>query len=114
MPRLYSDADIDIYPTLGEEPYGLVPLEAMSCARPIVASLSGGIAETVVDNITGFTVAPGDAAGLADRVELLLLSPTLARRLALAGRQRVIERCDSAASADALFRRFKAAAPRPN
>jgi glycosyltransferase involved in cell wall biosynthesis len=46
------------YQTVGEEPYGLVPLEAMSCGRPIVASRSGGIPETVVDGVTGFTVAP--------------------------------------------------------
>jgi glycosyltransferase involved in cell wall biosynthesis len=58
-------ADIVVYPTIGEEPYGLVPVEAMSC--PIIASKSGGIPETVVDRVTGYIVSKGDAAALADR-----------------------------------------------
>src|SRR5262249_46374545 len=106
MPRLYADADVVIYPTIGEERYGLVPLEAMSCGRPIVASLSGGICETVVDGVTGFTVPPGDVAQLADRVGLLLSSPELARRTGLAGREHVMQGFDAAAYADTLLRRF--------
>jgi glycosyltransferase involved in cell wall biosynthesis len=106
MPRLYAEADVVIYPTVGEEPYGLVPLEAMSCERPIVASRSGGIPETVVDGVTGFTVRPGDVDQLADRVGLLLSSPTLARRLAVAGRERVTQGFDAGAYADTLMDRF--------
>ena len=111
MPRLYAEADVVIYPTVGEEPYGLVPLEAMSCGRPVVASLSGGIAETVVDGVTGFTVARGDVAELADRVGLLLSMPSLARRLGSAGRNHVMKRFDADAYATALLQRFTAPAP---
>jgi glycosyltransferase involved in cell wall biosynthesis len=109
MPRLHAEADVVIYPTVGEEPYGLVPLEAMSCERPIVASRSGGIPETVVDGVTGFTVAPGDVSELADRVGLLLSSPELARRMGLAGRERVMQDFDADAYANTLLRRFCAA-----
>jgi glycosyltransferase involved in cell wall biosynthesis len=90
MPGLYEDADIVVYPTVGEEPYGLVPLEAMSCARPIVASRSGGIPETVVDGETGFLVDRGDAVALADHVAMLLEDPALAATLGAQGRQRVL------------------------
>jgi glycosyltransferase involved in cell wall biosynthesis len=106
MPRLYADADVVIYPTVGEEPYGLVPLEAMSCGRPIVVSRSGGLSETVVDGVTGFIVAPGDVGQLADRVGLLLSAPALARRLALAGRERVTQAFDGGDYADTLLCRF--------
>ena len=109
MPRLYAEADIVIYPTVGEEPYGLVPLEAMSCERPIVASRSGGIPETVVDGVTGFTVARSDVRELADQVGLLLSSPELARRMGLAGRGRVMQDFDAGAYANTLLRRFCAA-----
>ena len=90
MPRLYEEADVVVYPTVGEEPYGLVPLEAMSCARPIVATSSGGIRETVVEGVTGFLVDREDPIGLANRVAAILGDPTLAIRLGEHGRQRVI------------------------
>src|SRR4029453_15078526 len=56
MASLCQRAHVVLYPTVGEEPFGLVPLEAMSSGRPIVASRSGGIAETVVDGETGLIV----------------------------------------------------------
>jgi glycosyltransferase involved in cell wall biosynthesis len=96
MPALYEAADIVIYPTIGEEPYGLVPIEAMSCSRPIVATDSGGIPETVVDGITGYVVPKGDAAALAARLAELISDPLLARRLGAAGRCRAVEKYDAA------------------
>jgi glycosyltransferase involved in cell wall biosynthesis len=111
MPRLYANADVVVYPTIGEEPYGLVPLEAMSSGRPIVASQSGGIAETVVDGVTGFTVARGDVTGLADRVGLVLSTPSLAHRLGTAGRSHVMQRFSADAYVTALVQRFASAAP---
>ena len=88
MPRLYETADIVVYPTLGDEPYGLVPVEAMSCSRPIVASDSGGIRETVINGITGFIVPKRDAEALANCVAELIANPGLGRRLGSAGRER--------------------------
>jgi glycosyltransferase involved in cell wall biosynthesis len=87
MPQLYERADIVVYPTLGAEPYGLVPVEAMSCGRPIIASRSGGIPETVIDGVTGYIVPVGDANALADRLAELISCPHLARRLGSAGRR---------------------------
>jgi glycosyltransferase involved in cell wall biosynthesis len=89
MPRLYEDADIVVYPTIGEEPYGLVPIEAMSSGRPVVASRSGGINETVVDGVTGFVVAKGDPVMLADRLAALMDDASLARTMGAEGRRRV-------------------------
>jgi glycosyltransferase involved in cell wall biosynthesis len=94
IPALYNEADVVIYPTLGEEPYGLVPLEAMSCERPIVAARSGGITETVLDGETGYVVECGDVNSLTERVSRLLANPTRARRLGAAGRQHVYQHFD--------------------
>jgi glycosyltransferase involved in cell wall biosynthesis len=92
MPVLYERADIVLYPTVADEPFGLVPLEAMSSRRPIVASRCGGIAETVVDRVTGFLVDPGDVDALATRVAQLLSDHAAARTMGEAGRQHVKER----------------------
>ena len=106
MPRLYEAADVIVYPTVGEEPYGLVPIEAMSCGRPVVASRSGGIPETVEDGVTGYIVPPGDAGALADRVGQLLSDPPLARAFGAAGRRRVEAHFGADLYLDALLRRY--------
>ncbi len=94
MPLLYEEADIVIYPTVGDEPFGLVPLESMSCKRPIVASLSGGIAETIVHDQTGFVFERENAEALRGRISQLLGDPELARRMGVAGRAHVVRHFD--------------------
>jgi glycosyltransferase involved in cell wall biosynthesis len=89
MPALYEAADVVVYPTVAAEPFGLVPLEAMSARRPVVAARCGGIPETVVHGVTGLLVPPGDADGLAVAVMGLLADPEQARAMGEAGRARV-------------------------
>jgi glycosyltransferase involved in cell wall biosynthesis len=90
MPDLYREADVVVYPTIGAEPYGLVPLEAMSSGRPIVASRSGGMTETIVDGTTGFIVSRGDVTELTERVGQLLRAPARRRRMGQAARRHVV------------------------
>jgi glycosyltransferase involved in cell wall biosynthesis len=103
---LYEEADIVVYPTVGEEPYGLVPLEAMSMARPVVGSRSGGIIETIVDGKTGFLVERGESVLLADKVERLLMDPTLSQRMGRAGRQHVVTNFNGHKYASQLFQHY--------
>ena len=44
----------------GEEDFGIVPVEAMSCATPVIALAAGGALDTVVDGATGVLVRPAD------------------------------------------------------
>ncbi|CAN7160516.1 glycosyltransferase family 4 protein [Phenylobacterium sp. LjRoot225] len=106
MPALYDIADVALYPTIQGEPYGLVPPEAMSAGRPVVASRCGGIVETVVDGETGFLVEPGDADHLANRIEVLLEDPPLARRMGEAGRARIERHFSASGYVSALERRY--------
>jgi glycosyltransferase involved in cell wall biosynthesis len=94
MPALYDEADVVVYPTVAAEPFGLVPLEAMSAERPIVAARCGGITETVVDGVTGWLVEPGDADALATQVAAVIRDPERARRAGAAGRRHVQARFD--------------------
>jgi len=103
MPALYEQADVVVYPTVGEEPYGLVPLEAMSCGRPVVASRSGGIPETVVDGETGFLVERDDPVALAASVGRLLDDPAGAVQLGRSGRRRVLREFSPSRFLDALL-----------
>lgn len=71
------------------EPFGLTPLEAMACGRPVVGSAVGGIAYTVRDGETGYLVPPRDPAALAERLLQLLGYPELRERMGATARRRV-------------------------
>lgn len=71
------------------EPFGITPLEAMACAKPVIGSKVGGIKHTVIDGKTGFLVPPSDPAELASRLQTLHDDPGLARAMGKAGAQRV-------------------------
>jgi glycosyltransferase involved in cell wall biosynthesis len=63
---LYRRAVVVILP--GEEDFGIVPLEAQACGRPVVAFGHGGARETVVDGETGFLVDEPSAAAFAEAI----------------------------------------------
>jgi D-inositol-3-phosphate glycosyltransferase len=85
----YSACDV-LVTTPRYEPFGLTPLEAMACARPVVGSNVGGLAFTIEHAGTGFHVPPGNPEALAARLRDLLSDPGLCERLGAAGRQRVL------------------------
>lgn len=53
------------------EPFGLIPLEAMACGVPVIAMSEGGYKETVVNNKTGYLVSR-DAQSLSEKISFLL------------------------------------------
>jgi glycosyltransferase involved in cell wall biosynthesis len=79
-----------VVPSLGEG-FGMVALEAMERARPVVASDVGGLPEIVADGETGFVVPAGDAEALADAMVRLVSDLTRAAEMGEAGRRRALE-----------------------
>ena len=61
---LFAVADVAVFPSL-YEPFGIVALEAMSYACPVVASATGGLAEIVRPHETGILAEPGNPDSLA-------------------------------------------------
>ncbi|MFC4053798.1 glycosyltransferase [Actinomadura syzygii] len=70
------------------EPFGMVPLEAMACGAPVVASAVGGHLDTVVDGITGVLVPPREPEAAAVAIRALLTDPARRAQMGLAGRDR--------------------------
>ena len=91
VPKLYASADIVVFPSLWPEPFGRIPLEAMAAGLPVVASLTGGIPETVIHEQTGLLVPPGDAAALRNALRTLLADEELRKTYGAAGRTFVKE-----------------------
>jgi glycosyltransferase involved in cell wall biosynthesis len=61
----------------GEEDFGIAPVEAQACGRPVVALARGGALETVVDGVSGFLVADDTPEAFADamaRIDTLPLT----------------------------------------
>ena len=84
---VYAAADAVLFPVTWEEPWGLVPLEAMSVGRPVIASRAGGgPAEYLVDEANCLLFAPGDAASLGAHVRRLAADPGLREALVHEGR----------------------------
>jgi len=75
----------------GSEGFSRTVLEAMSCARPVIATRVAGVPEQVVDGVTGLLCAPSDPSSLADAFARFLGLPR-AERVAMgeAGRDRVV------------------------
>lgn len=76
------------------EPFGIVPVEAMSCGRPIVGTAVGGLLDTVVPGVTGDLVRPRNPVELARVLAALMRDPERRRRYGEAGRRRAVERYD--------------------
>lgn len=83
--RLYAAADVFVFPVTWEEPFGLVPIEAMACGTPVVATGTGGSGEFLVDGGNALLVPPDDPRAIADAVERLAGDPALREKLAEGG-----------------------------
>jgi len=91
LPPILRSADV-VACTPWYEPFGIVPLEAMSTGTPVIAATVGGLLDTVVDNVTGLHVPPRDPRALADAIAALRREPEWARALGRSGRSRVVQR----------------------
>ncbi len=84
-------AAVVVVPSMGEG-FGMVALEAMERARPVIAANIGGLGELVRDDETGVLVPAGEAEPLADAIVRVAGDLELARTMGDAGRRRALSR----------------------
>lgn len=90
LPSYYAAADVFVLPSMFQETFGLVILEAFAAGIPVIGARSGGIPELVKDDHTGLLVDQGDVDGLCHAMRRLLLDPELRKRLGAAARQTAV------------------------
>lgn len=85
----YAKADAFVLPSFAEG-LPVVLMEAMAMGLPCVTTHITGVPELIQNQVTGCLVAPSDVAGLAEAISYLIDHPDQARRIAKAGREKVM------------------------
>jgi phosphatidylinositol alpha-mannosyltransferase len=85
LARHYRDCDVFVSPALGQESFGMVLLEAMSCARPVVCSDIAGYRQ-IADSHGARLVPPGDDAALGRAIGELARDPSTRHSMGAANR----------------------------
>ena len=91
MPTAYAASDVVISASTDPEAFGRVAAEASAMAKPVIAADHGGARETVLTNVSGFLVPPGDAEAMAAALEKVIATPLHGRvNMGMAGRAHII------------------------
>jgi len=93
VPALFRSSDV-VVSVPWYEPFGITPVEAMACGRPVVGSRVGGLLYTVVPGETGELVPPRDPRMLAETLRSLLADPRRRAAYGAAGRRRAVSLYD--------------------
>jgi glycosyltransferase involved in cell wall biosynthesis len=101
-----------VVPSMGEG-FGMVALEAMERARPVIAAAIGGLGELVRDGETGVLVPAGEAEPLRDAIVRVAGNLELARKMGDAGRQRAVTRFLQESCTDRTELLYEGALARP-
>ncbi len=80
LPYYYSAAEVLVMPSHYES-FGMVALEAMACATPVIASDVGGLGFLVQDGETGYTIPDGEPDMMCEKLSLLLTDDSLRARM---------------------------------
>ena len=90
LPDYYAASDVGIFPSIGDEAFGITIAEAMSCGTPVIGSHIGGIPEVIGnEGHCGLLVPPGDVAALAEAMQLLAADPGRRKAMGRAARARI-------------------------
>ncbi|WP_295477331.1 glycosyltransferase family 4 protein [uncultured Pseudomonas sp.] len=121
QPRdFYAGIDVALVPSMWNEPFGMVAVEACAHSRPVIASRMGGLTEIIQDSLNGLLCSPDDPDSLGLAMLRLHQQPDLLARLAAQARRSVAGLLDLELMLDSYERVFthtlqtRPAAPRPN
>lgn len=92
LDAFYRRADVYVAPSVWNEPLGLVILESMAQATPVIVTRKGGITSIVKDGFNGYLVRPRNSKEIADKVNKLLADDALRLRMGERAKQTVLER----------------------
>jgi len=110
--RIMSEIDILVHPA-DNESFGRVAVEAAAAGLPVIGVRGGGIAEIVVDGVTGLLAAPDDPGDLAKKLQSLIEAPHRCAQFGAAGRARAQAHYSIEACAKGVLQAYEEAMERP-
>jgi glycosyltransferase involved in cell wall biosynthesis len=96
----YKQIDVAIVPSIWNEPFGMVAVEACAYAKPVIASRMGGLPEIIQDQLNGLMCSPDDPDSLGLAMLKLHQQPALLARLSSQARGSVASLLDEALMLD--------------
>lgn len=101
LPRYYSIADAAVYPSIGDDAFGLSIAEAMACGKPVMGSHIGGIPEVIGnEGSCGFLVFPRKPKEIAEKMILFAKNENIRLSLGQNARERIVQNFTWKKSAD--------------
>ncbi|MEW9668610.1 glycosyltransferase family 4 protein [Ammoniphilus sp. 3BR4] len=88
----YAIADVFVCPSLWQEPFGRVNIEAMAAGLPVVAANKGGIPESIRHGKTGYLVNPRNSKKMAKYINRLLKNASRRKKMGMAGYRLVVKK----------------------
>lgn len=111
LPRYYSVSHIAVYPSIGDEAFGISIAEAMACEVPVIATHLGGIPEVVgTDERCGILIPPRDSSALAEGILRLIGDGDLREQMGFEARKRIVEHFTWGKVTDQILKRLGIAA----
>lgn len=89
MPELFNRFDILVFPSIWEEPFSRVILEAMASGLVVIGTDTGGTKEILLDGVTGLVFKAGDTVDLVNCIKRLCAEPDLSIRLSTNAYKRI-------------------------
>ncbi|MFC1632054.1 lipopolysaccharide heptosyltransferase II [Candidatus Omnitrophota bacterium] len=87
--QVYKQLDLLVLPTVTQEAFGRVLIEAGASGIPVIATKVGGVVDIIEDGTNGILVAPGDSDDLARAMLNIFEQPKLTEKIILQGRKKV-------------------------
>lgn len=86
MPEIYRQSDIVLIPSRSTEGTSLAALEAMACGRPVIAGITGGLCDLIINGYNGYLIKPS-VENLVSAIEELALNRSKRRLMGQRARE---------------------------
>ncbi len=83
LEKRYVKSSVVVIPSVWDEPFGKVGIEAMSVGRPVVASDVGGVSEWLIDRKTGYLVQPKNSNDIGKKIANLIENKELLKKMSV-------------------------------